>query len=934
MNKMRRTTIILSLIGFLFFKGYAQNYPLAKMNTGLLKQTVFSPAINQSMTGKPIKIASQKYRQGISTYAPFSGYIYLGKKGLKFVADVGVDDQDNRDLTATDIQSIVSTDGTKTFYRLDKTNDKKILVGIGSSLQNIAPGSVVFTLTGDGKTIWTSGVMKQGDKARHIDVDISGISVLNFTVTDAGDGISGDVANWANASVTTNGNFVPQLVDENYMAKNSASTHNNQLTTTILKLPVYKEETTKTDWLLQKPAEKSNIQRIGNNQIIMSNGLLSRTFYVGANLATTSIKNLASGEEYLRAIEPEAKLLIDSVSYPVGGLMGQVNKAYLLQSWLKNMYPLANAFTLTAFETAPLKPALTVPVKRWQTTSQWPASGKEIIFHYQHATLKGVEVRIHYQIFDGLPLMRKWLEVTNKGSRKITLNHFESEIIAFHEPNNSPVGKDEWPKPNFHIENDYAFGGFTYESSDQSIFWQTDKTYTSQADYGLTTPCIVKSMPAKGPQQELQKNETFASFNTYLLALDGTDKERNGLSQRKMYRVLAPWATENPIFLHLTTTDPEKVKQAIDQCKTTGYEMVILSFGSGLNMEDTSPSNLKKFKELADYAHSKGIELGGYSLFSSRSIDAENDVININTGKPGGTRFNNAPCLGSKWGIAYLEKLNHFFEATGFDILEHDGPYPGDFCASTTHPGHKGYGDSQWNQWAQSITFYKGLAKKGVYMNLPDFYFLSGSNKVSVGYREVNWSLPREQQLVLGRQNNYDGTWTRTPSMNWTFVPLVEYQGGGASATIEPLSEHLDTYKAHMVQNYGAGIQACYRGNRLYDTEETQKMVTGQIEHYKKYRDILNADIIHLKRPTGRDWDGLLHVDPRLKQKGYALLFNPLDTAITTPIKLPLYYAGIKDSANISIEGRPAKTVQVDKNGVATIEVTIPANASTWMIIE
>ena len=50
---------------------------------------------------------------------------------------------------------------------------------------------------------------------------------------------------------------------------------------------------------------------------------------------------------------------------------------------------------------------------------------------------------------------------------------------------------------------------------------------------------------------------------------------------------------------------------------------------------------------------------------------------------------------------------------------------------------------------------------------------------MSVGYLEVNWSLLCEQQLVLGRQNDYDGTWTSTPSMNWTFVPLVEYHGGG-----------------------------------------------------------------------------------------------------------------------------------------------------------
>lgn len=289
--------------------------------------------------------------------------------------------------------------------------------------------------------------------------------------------------------------------------------------------------------------------------------------------------------------------------------------------------------------------------------------------------------------------------------------------------------------------------------------------------------------------------------------------------------------------------------------------MVILSFGSGLDMEDISEKNVAKYKALVDYAHGKGIQLGGYSLFSSRRINDKTDVIDIKTGKPGGAKFGNAPCEGSEWGIRYFEKLRQFMGLTGFDVLEHDGPYPGDFCASAEHPGHDGYGDSQWKQWRQTTGFYKWLRSKGIYTNIPDIYILSGSNKVGIGYREVNWSLPRAQQILLGRQNIYDGTWLRTPSMGWTFVPLTEYHGGGAAATLEPLSEHLPEYNAHMTQNYGSGVQACYRGLRLYDTGTTRVLVAGQIAHYKKYRDILNADIIHLRRPDGRDWDGILHAN-------------------------------------------------------------------------
>ncbi|ULT25641.1 hypothetical protein KUH03_01110 [Sphingobacterium sp. E70] len=67
-------------------------------------------------------------------------------------------------------------------------------------------------------------------------------------------------------------------------------------------------------------------------------------------------------------------------------------------------------------------------------------------------------------------------------------------------------------------------------------------------------------------------------------------------------------------------------------------------------MEDTTAGNLVALKKLADYAHSKNIKIGAYSLFSSRKISEADDIINPKTGKTGGTFFGNAPCFGSNWG--------------------------------------------------------------------------------------------------------------------------------------------------------------------------------------------------------------------------------------------------------------------------------------------
>lgn len=378
-----------------------------------------------------------------------------------------------------------------------------------------------------------------------------------------------------------------------------------------------------------------------------------------------------------------------------------------------------------------------------------------------------------------------------------------------------------------------------------------------------------------------------------------------------------------------------QVRDVIDQCAETGYEMVILSFGSGLNMEDVGDANIRKFKELADYAHSKKILLGGYSLFSSRRIDDETDVIDPKTGLPDkGAFFGHAPCLASAWGIAYLAKLKKFITETGFDLLEHDGPYPGDVCASTRHPGHKGLHDSQWVQMEMQKGLYRFLSEKGVYINAPDWYFLDGTHKIAVGYREVNFSLSREQQKILNRQNIYDGTWDKTPSMGWGFVPLTKYQGGGPEAVLEPLSEHLTDYEQLMMQYYGAGVQACYRGPRLYDTEETKQTVKKVIDWYKKYRPILNSDIIHLRRADGRDWDGILHVNSSLKEKGLAMLYNPLKTKATKTIKLPLYYTGLRDTAFIRVGEGKARSYPLNRQYEAEITVELAPESYQWLVVE
>jgi hypothetical protein len=707
-------------------------------------------------------------------------------------------------------------------------------------------------------------------------------------------------------------------------------------------LPVWSNSVQKsspTDWLLNQTGNKAQVFTSSDgNDLVLYNGLLKRTFRITPNVACTSFENLSNNRQLLRAVKPEARLTINDREYNVGGLYGQKENAYIIPAEIDRLKAGANDFQFAAYTITPLTPTLNWKTKFWMPHER-PATGKLVTFRYKAVApeLAGLEVKVNYALYDGLPLIVKSLVITNKGQNNFKVNRVVNEILGMVEEESAVVGSPADMKKNqgIYFETNYAFNNaMRYSLSDQVTHWKTDSSYTSQVNYNLQTPCLLEIYPEQGPGITLKPGETFKSVCTNELLMDSYDRERRGLAVRKMYRAIAPWTTANPIFMHLVSKNDGDVRKAVDQCAATGYEAVILSFGSHLDMEDTTAANLKRWKTLADYAHHKNVFIGGYCLFSSRQISDEDDVIDPKTGKPGGALFGHAPCFGSKWGLAFRDKIKNFFAQTGFDIWENDGPYPGDLCASTTHPGHTGLEDSQWRQMEIQKDLYHWLNERGIYINAPDWYFLDGTNKIAIGYREVNFSLPRENQLLLNRQNIFDGTWEKTPSMGWGFVPLTRYQGGGPEAVLEPLSEHLNDYKALMMEYYGAGVQACYRGPRLYDTEQTRQTVANVVSWYKKYREILNSDIIHLRRADGRDWDGILHVNPQLKIKGLAMLYNPTNQAITRHIKLPLYYSGLTEKATIYTEGGKPLALKLNRDYNADLVVTIPANSYRWATVE
>ncbi len=117
------------------------------------------PHANKSVDDHPIFIDGKRFEHGFGTHANSILRIALAGKAERFTATVGVDDE------------------------------------IGQR------GSVVFKVVGDGRTLWESGVLRGGDAAKEVSVDLHGVNKLSLVVGDAGDGINYDHADWADARI-------------------------------------------------------------------------------------------------------------------------------------------------------------------------------------------------------------------------------------------------------------------------------------------------------------------------------------------------------------------------------------------------------------------------------------------------------------------------------------------------------------------------------------------------------------------------------------------------------------------------------------------------------------------------------------------------------------------------------------------------------------
>jgi hypothetical protein len=729
----------------------------------------------------------------------------------------------------------------------------------------------------------------------------------------------------------------------------------------VEQVTVLDEKPAQVDFLVSPVTTSSSVQvKAGKDkqtvQIMLTNGLISRTFFVtDGNLGCTSFRRADKDIEFVRAVKPEVRIRLSGTWVNIGGLIGARDNAFVTPDWLEELVSERGSFHLTGIEVGgTVKPYEWQPKCNAPEDIAWPAKGRRVTFHFappeQVSAWKGIEVAVHYEIYDGIPVMMKSFTLRNEGPHEVVVSKFEGEHLAV-QPSNSAM---------MHVESDYSFalcnfretssglgihasggraaykdyylgGGTTRFERDPN--WGSMATLNPAEDIFLNDPenALLVSKPPTGPNWTVKPGDSFDAFRTFEILNDNTDRERQFLAQRRFYRVLAPQSNEHQFEVHAPNSrDLGTLAPLLDQMAEVGFEMLQApEHPGGFNYADSSEGNIASMKGICDYARKHGIRVGAYQLMmASQGWGSRADNYNCidPVSKNPGSAFGQSACGASRWADMYYDNMWKTIEGAGMGAFKPDGPYHGDCCAAVDHPHHKGLEDSQWAQWKWMCKVLHEGQRRNLYLSIPDWYVLNGQTCTGMGYREATDNIDIGLQTVIYRQYIFDGTWHKTAQMGWVNLNTETLRGG--------MEKDLERYERSFFTLLSSGAQVWVRGHRLYDGPRSKAMLIKWMTWFRAHRDIIQGDIIHLRRPDGRDLDYTLHVNPTGKDKGLLLVFNPLSEPVTKTIELPLYYTGLTGQARIREQEGEAREYNLDGQARTKLTVSIPADGYSWFVID
>jgi hypothetical protein len=209
----------------------------------------------------------------------------------------------------------------------------------------------------------------------------------------------------------------------------------------------------------------------GRKVVVLSNGLVSRSFLTAPNWATIDLSHEVTGESFLRALAPEARLnaslvfptgssasappvTVCSASAPIGGVLNaDSQRSAILDLESARLVADPRAFRYESHQIVPVRKRFEWQPAAWRRpppNASWPPKGIGLVAHFAPPALNasepaaagglgagclsGMRVSVHYELYEGLPLLAKWLEV-----------HYRPD----HSPGSSPDYRPERVSPGY-----------------------------------------------------------------------------------------------------------------------------------------------------------------------------------------------------------------------------------------------------------------------------------------------------------------------------------------------------------------------------------------------------------------------------------------------------------------------------------------------------
>ena len=386
--------------------------------------------------------------------------------------------------------------------------------------------------------------------------------------------------------------------------------------------PLAAQRTRTADWLTA-PSDSHALAAATydavDNTITLENGLARRTFVTSPSFGTIDFASGSSGSDSaLRHVYPEGGFELNGSPFLLGGLTDpgwnttaiynphtktwavptqNGHHSFLNRTGLRERLVVApNAWTYQSHHIS--RPEADIPFtpgrRNSPTYTSWPPAGVRLSVKLKppagsSVALQMLNVTLVYELYDGAPLLSKWLEVSaapGTGTPPVLLDAVTTEVLAVNcdfSPSSKSAGTGYGQKSQLsrlEVVETATYGVGDEHSGGQ---WTVSPNQTDN-DPGACEPIYASRynccgnesshpglpiMQARGPAVNVGDPATdtatattpsalamqkFVSSRTVLLLHDSQDATRQMMGRHQVYRRLTPWVQENQLEIHPAVT--------------------------------------------------------------------------------------------------------------------------------------------------------------------------------------------------------------------------------------------------------------------------------------------------------------------------------------------------------------------------------------------